>query len=186
MARQMDATKSAGSSRGLSLVELLLVLALVAIAASVVLPSWHDWVLRVRIKAAVNRLIAVINFTRSEAINRQRTVRLCGSGNQSSCDGHWSQGQLVLVGDKIIRHVSPLALGYRLIWRSSLRHNQALSFGASGFTRGQQGSFYFCPKAALQRLARRLIITRSGRWRLNRVKVYGVCSGSSAEQSAAT
>ena len=74
----------------------------------------------------------------------------------------------------IIRQYSLVSLDVRLIWRSSLSYNTALNFTAEGFTQGQQGTFYLC--SVTGSTARRLIVNRSGRLRLERAPVYAACS----------
>jgi type IV fimbrial biogenesis protein FimT len=56
--------------KGVSLVELLVVLALAAILAGVAMPAFHDVLRRQRLRTATNDLLAAIDLTRSQAIAR--------------------------------------------------------------------------------------------------------------------
>lgn len=62
--------------RGLTLVELAVVVAVVGIAASVAVPGLRDLVDSRRLIGTAARLAADVQFARSEAVSRNRTLRL--------------------------------------------------------------------------------------------------------------
>jgi type IV fimbrial biogenesis protein FimT len=61
---------------GVTLVELLVVLALAGTLLGVAAPSYHDMLRRQQLRAAVNDLVAAIDLTRSQALARGRPVML--------------------------------------------------------------------------------------------------------------
>ncbi|MET0321992.1 MAG: GspH/FimT family protein [Duganella sp.] len=61
---------------GVTLVELLVVLALAAILLGVAAPSYQELMRRQQLRAAVNDLVAAIDLTRSQALARGRPVML--------------------------------------------------------------------------------------------------------------
>ena len=174
----MDIKRNVYKITGLTLLEFLVALSLFIILASMAFPFWHDFIVENRLTVLVDRVSMAIHFARSTAITRGQVVTFCGSADGQHCDGQWSRGQMVRVlgANTPLRHYSRLPSNYRLLWRSSLKQNDYLNFTAQGFTEGQQGTFYFCPTGLDWQSSVRLVITRSGRLRLNHAKVYASCS----------
>ena len=87
------------SEKGLTLVEFLIVLALIALLAGVAVPGLGDLLARSRVKATAGRFMTHVNLARTQAIMRSQRVVLCPSSDGSNClpDGHWHRGWLVFV-----------------------------------------------------------------------------------------
>lgn len=84
---------------GFTLVELMIVLALVAILATIGVPSFTSFVINNRLTAQANELVSALNLARSEAIKRNRRVTVCRSNNGAGCGGTWNDGWIVFVDD---------------------------------------------------------------------------------------
>ncbi len=164
---------------GFTFIELIITLAIFLILATLSIPWWRHFIVEHRMDVFFNRVTNAIYVTRLTAISRGEMVSLCGSADLKSCDGNWQTGMITIISatKKVVRQYPGLALGYRLIWRSSLGLNISLNFTADGFTQGQQGTFYLCPPAG-QSMARRVIVNRTGRLRVERARVYAVCFSS--------
>ncbi|WP_104655331.1 GspH/FimT family pseudopilin [Ralstonia insidiosa] len=84
---------------GISLVELLVTLAIVAVLAIIATPSYVGLTQQVRLQAEVNSLVNDLQFARSEAIKRGLPVSLCPSSNGTSCNTvnptYWENGWIV-------------------------------------------------------------------------------------------
>lgn len=135
---------SKNRTKGFSLIELLLVMTLAGIVASLAIPSYRLMISKIRMTVACEQLKRAIAMTREAAINHQVTVILCGSRSGSSCDGHWYEGQLVSFKSplKSIAYLPALPPDISVQWRANLGHNQALEFGPRGLPAGQWGSFW--------------------------------------------
>lgn len=149
---------------GFSLLEMLLILALLGILCLMGIPSWRHLVQENQTGTQVRTFISALNFARSEAIKQSEKVIFCPSENQKTCGGSWQKGQIVLSNNTVLRIYPPLPANEKLLWKSSLGRVDRLEFVASGFTNGQKGSFIFCPTDA--RYAKRIIIEQSGRARV--------------------
>lgn len=97
--------------RGFTLVELLTVVALLALIASAALPSFRYWLLRDRVDQAARELLDSFAYARGQALRTGRKVTLCRVDSQYRCantavlcgqgaqarDDDWACGWLVTV-----------------------------------------------------------------------------------------
>ena len=87
---------------GLTLVELVVTLTVVAILASVATPSLRDMLTNNRLTAANNQLVSAVNYARAEAVKRVYNVVLCvrngdGSGCTANSGDSYESGWIVFV-----------------------------------------------------------------------------------------
>lgn len=66
---------------GFTILELMVVVAIVGILMAVAVPAMGNFIRNGRITAAANDVMAALHFTRSEAIKRRQPVTLCTSAN---------------------------------------------------------------------------------------------------------
>ena len=66
---------------GFTLLELMVVVAIVGVLMAVAVPAMGDFIRNGRITAAANDVMAALHFTRSEAIKRRFPVTLCTSAD---------------------------------------------------------------------------------------------------------
>lgn len=81
-----------------TLIELMVVVALVAIFALVGIPGYENMTTTNRMATEINGLMADIQFARSEAIKRGVNVSICTSNNKSTCNtpyNGWNAGWIV-------------------------------------------------------------------------------------------
>lgn len=92
--------------RGITLVELLVALAIIAIVAGFAIPSFLGLVASTRVSSTVNAFVADTHYARSEAMRRGKTVTLCRSadpaanppkcsGGDGAAAGGWREGWFV-------------------------------------------------------------------------------------------
>lgn len=70
---------------GFTLVELMVVIAIVAILASLAAPSWQAMIVRNNIRTAVNDLAGSLQFARSEAVRLNSAITVCASTDAITC-----------------------------------------------------------------------------------------------------
>jgi len=169
----MKKTFELGSSRrcnaGLTLAELLLVLAIGALIAAAAAPG-YTWLLEnSRLVTRVNDLVADLHLVRSEALKRGAAVSLCRSADGASCStsGTWTQEPGT--GETRIRHQQPRSDRIR-ITLSAFGSSGNLSYYPSGMTFDRNGTFTFCTPGGA---ARAVIFSRTGRVRVARKKPDG-------------
>ena len=72
-------------SRGFSLLELMITIAVMAILLAIALPSFRDVFHRNEVSSASNALLASVSYARSESITRGQLVSMCPSADGASC-----------------------------------------------------------------------------------------------------
>ncbi|BAV33248.1 pilus assembly protein [Sulfuricaulis limicola] len=84
-------------NRGLTMVELIIVLTVAGILAALAGPSMQKFVSSNRLTTQVNDLLADISLARSEAIKRNVNAGICASTSGTGCtvSGNWASGWLV-------------------------------------------------------------------------------------------
>lgn len=85
------------SNSGFTLSELIVTLAVVAIALSVAVPSFQTQILNNRSIALGEDFASAINLVRSEAVKRAGRVSLCASKDSETCTGNWTEGFIAFV-----------------------------------------------------------------------------------------
>jgi type IV fimbrial biogenesis protein FimT len=83
---------------GYSLLELMIVLALVSIVFSIAIPSMRTFTQNDRLTTNINVMVGHLAYARSEAVKRSQQVSVCVSNNQTSCTGgSWEEGWLIYI-----------------------------------------------------------------------------------------
>jgi type IV fimbrial biogenesis protein FimT len=108
----------ASAQRGVTLAELIVVVAISAVMMGVALPSLRELIRAYQLKAAVNDLFGAIDLARTQAIARGQRVQLVPAGAAAS---DWSDGWVVFVdgdgnrrpdaGEEVIMRHGPPAGG---------------------------------------------------------------------------
>jgi type IV fimbrial biogenesis protein FimT len=84
-------------NNGFTLVELIIVLTIAGVLATLAAPNIQKFIASNRLTAQVNSLLADISATRSVAIKRNTDAGICASTTGTSCtpSGNWASGWLV-------------------------------------------------------------------------------------------
>ena len=123
------------TQRGFTLIETLVVIAIVAILLGIAVPSYKYITNSYRMTGEVNGLLGDAQFARSEAIKEGNQVILCSSTNGTSCAGvtTWQLGWIVCVdlnndgncdaGDPVLRTQATFGQYRHLRVRQRHRHH---------------------------------------------------------------
>lgn len=169
------------NSAGITLLEMLVVLAITAITLTLAAPSFSTLVANVRLKTATELLLTHLNFARSEAIKRNARVVLCKSANGIQCAdvGGWEQGWMVFhdansnaqvdPGEAILLHQAALQGFVRFSGNTNIA--QYVSYtpdGGAHLVSGgfQSGTFTLCGYSDRPTEAREIAISKAGQARI--------------------
>jgi type IV fimbrial biogenesis protein FimT len=170
--------------RGVTLVELLVVLAVGAILVTISIPGYAFLVNANRLTAVTNDLVMALHMARSEAIKRGMRVTVCKTSNPMaalpSCDSAatWQQGWLIFSDDVTRGVIDP---GDSVLWIQDSAHSTVsitthnysshISYLPAGGSRGSNnlanGTIQICVAGS----RRDIIINITGRPRLE----DGIC-----------
>lgn len=163
------------TSKGLTLVELMVAMAVFAILAAVALPSLATLQNAIRADAKIREIDALAKLARSYAISYGVRVTLCPIEN-SCCSDNWASGFSLFTDtgttscldgtDRIIQTFPAIDPSDTLQFsRRSLR------FLPEGLASGSNGTFKFCAGSPSGDHGKSLIISNAGRIRLGQEKV---------------
>ncbi|WP_372982012.1 GspH/FimT family protein [Marinobacter sediminum] len=175
-------------SAGFTLIELIITIIILAIAASFAVPSFRETVLNNRLTAQTNETSSLISYARSEASKlRAGVVTVCGTTDNASCSGNaaWETGWIVFRdidgdrsletadGDQLLKVGGALSGGntLRIVDLSSDSGNW-VQFASNGFpipsaSGNASGTFVICDDRGAAR-ARAVSVNVSGQTRLAR------------------
>lgn len=172
-----------GASRGYSLVELAVVVAIVGVLSAIAVPSFARLLAETRVGDASSDLFSAVIQTRSEALKRRHRVILCPSEDGQDCADtvEWTRGWIMFEdgNDSGRREVDEplLRIGEMRQRQISISGDDSVgryvSYVATGRTQQlttgawQAGTLTVCSEG----IARKIIINRVGRPRM----AHGTC-----------
>jgi len=167
---------------GFTLLEALVVLALVAVLASMAAPAMGRLRQQQRMQAQAEALFSSLMLARSEALRQQQRVTVCARAPDDRCAsaGPWTQGWMVFVDtdanaqresqEQVLQKHEALPAGLTL--EGNNRVSRYVSYGLEGRSQTISGAFQagtltLCQVDATQ--AWQLVINALGRPRLEKV-----------------
>jgi type IV fimbrial biogenesis protein FimT len=174
-------------SAGFTLIELMVVIAIIAIGLGIAAPSVRNLTLNARMSAQANDLLADLALARTEAIKRNVRVAMCSSSTGLACTGGtplrpapWEVGRIVFVdtnqngsrddGEEILRTAPEAPIGNTVGVEGDTAAGEArtLHYRASGSMSpgGANVLFTLCDErtgAAAAGVGRRITINNTGR-----------------------
>jgi type IV fimbrial biogenesis protein FimT len=170
-------------NQGFTLVEMLVVAALLAVLGAMAAPVLDRAAASMRMTSAANDLVASLYLARSESIKRRSRVALCVSSDGELCaaSGSWNQGWIVFhdadndgrrgPAEAVLRRAAPMPVGWRFSGNQTVA--RYVSFEPGGGTRLVSGAFQagtltLCRESPYPADARKIIINATGRARVQR------------------
>lgn len=164
----------ASRSRGFTLIELMVTLAVAAILLTIGVPSFRDLMIKSRLSGQVQEFYGTLNFARSEAIKRGNYVSICKSSDGSQCGGNWSDGWIVFANndndspafrdniggtneEPLLRVFPALASNYTL--NANTNFTNYITYDRFGMA-NNIGTFVFCANSDKSK-ARAIVVTRT-------------------------
>lgn len=161
-------------SLGFTLIELMIVLAVLAVVIGLAVPSMGQFMLSGKLRAYSNEVVASVALARSEAIKRNQTVRVCvANGDGDDCAaGSWESGWIVITtADEVLHRQQPITDGFKIISAVDELVFQPSGLGAT------QATFKVCratPSVGSQE--REVSVSATGRTSVDKPAASGSCS----------
>lgn len=164
--------QSCGQHAGVTLLELLTIVMILSILATIAIPSFVDMVRRNRITSESNYLLSMLMLARSEAIKRNMRITLCKSNDGQSCSTlanvYWHHGIIVFVDANANRNLDAEEIVIRAesafssVDKISFTGGDALTYRANGVP--SSGGTFTISSGTLQK---KVIVSLAGRSRIN-------------------
>lgn len=162
--------------RAFTLIELIVALALAVTVLTLGVPSFRDLIRNNHFLTKVDELVAALQLTRSEAVERGVRVTLCKSADGTTCaaDGGYDQGWIVFVdpnnngaidaNEKMVRVFEGMSAGAGVTLTGNTPVARYVSYTADGVARFASGAFQAGTlTACMPPKARRIVISSVGR-----------------------
>ena len=175
-------------SPGFTLIELMLVVAVLAVIVALATPSLETLLHSNRLRIQSSQLMTALNLARSEAISRNSPVSLCPStlvlSGAPICSGIYADGWIVFSNrdrdrvvdagiDDVIRAYEGLPRGYSLTNKSgTLAASELISYLPDGSSRRNR-TLMFCASSDPSVPSWSVVLNNVGRPRL--VRGWGEC-----------
>lgn len=140
---------------GVTLLELLVTVALVAILAAFALPTYRTTVQNNQLVSCANKLVSALQVARSEAVSQRSTILVAADGNLTSIRvGSDPDGNNQVDDAHLMQELD--CEGDGLVTTEQNSNATFLAFGANGFRIDGQGqlSFLTCNELGKGRLVR--------------------------------
>jgi len=162
--------------RGFTLIETLITIAILISLTSIAIPSFADFLVRIRVNNEVSALHRLLLLTRNHAVNQERFVTLCPLRRSGECSSDWHEELSVFYDDNknkklddfsdeiLIKTKKSIKLGDKLQYAQG---RTALIYAPSGRLAvwGGNGTFRYCPKNHINK-SRGIVISGAGRFYL--------------------
>lgn len=143
---------SSGRQPGFTLLELMVTVAVIAIIASIAMPSFREMLLRSRLTSAANEITAAMQQARMEALRTNARVELCPSTNGTACAGsNWARFIMVSSRQGLLKDIRLNPSSITALGSSNVTSANKIWYLADGFVRTgptaapvQQGTIGIC------------------------------------------
>ena len=163
---------SPSTLRAFSLIELMVVISIVLIVATLATPSFGSLITKAQVESKANTIFDVFQLSRNMAISQGQYITLCPSVNGNQCSQKWQDGMMAFIDNNVDRELSPNdeVIHFLPSTTASTIHGnqQAFTYSPLGTLKGRMGSLITCPRSNTEATSIRLLISQMGRVRVKK------------------
>jgi type IV fimbrial biogenesis protein FimT len=167
-------------NQGVTLLEVVVVIAIMAMLAGLGAPAMNGWALDAGRTASVNAFVGTVQFARSEAARRHLPVTVCKSSDGLQCAGReagWDAGWLVFVPSNPERptrldDAAPRVLNHQPRFRGQISANREAFVFRADARRSTNGTVVFCDPRGPEHSSA-VVISHTGRPRSSAYSAAG-------------
>ena len=115
-------------SQGFTLIELMIVIILISVVATIAVPNFMGFIENNRVTSGTNSFVGTLNYARSQATREGRSVRV-----EAREDGDWQQGLAVMLGGDQLRVSEALAGNLQVSGEEVTFRGNGMATGAAQF-----------------------------------------------------
>ena len=161
------------SSKGFSLVELMVAITVAAIMITIAVPSLGNFIVKVRVDNEISQLNRLVLTARNSAVTTGQIVIVCPLANNGACTNNWSNEITAFIdldNDGVFTN-DPVTPDTLLKIKAATSGGDAITYGGAsimfrptGALAGavNAGTFLYCPRSD-KSLGRAIVLSLSGR-----------------------
>ncbi len=151
----------------------MLSIGITSILTTIALPSFNDFIVRLRVDNEISRLGRLLLTARNHSISSQANVIICPLAENGACSTNWHEQLSVFIDNNgneqfdannnelLISQKSPIAAGDILIYA---QNRTKITYQSTGHLFGlSNGTLRYCPKGH-QDKSRAIVVASSGRF----------------------
>lgn len=156
---------------GVTLIELMVTVSIVAIILTAVSPSIQSILIKNRIVSEINEISSIVQYARHQAIDEQTLVTVCPSADYVNCSTNWNNAKMVFIdsnADGIVNGTEVLIVAIEAASDTSVitSSESTIIFEETGQA-SQASEILLCDKSKTAEYARSLSITPQGRVKMS-------------------
>lgn len=160
-------------ARGFTLIEMMVVLALVAIILGLGIPSFRNLMEKIAVESEATMIAEGLRTARLTAIEEKENIVVCASANGTSCNNAWDNGFIVYRDSDdsgTLNGTEEVLFSHQfkdsVLVKTGSGQNQNFYFNNNGWTPGSAESLLVCAEAGTNRNGYIVIVNRAGRLRV--------------------
>lgn len=166
--RRDASARGLGKARGFSLLEIVVVLAILAIGAALAMPMFRDVIRNTAVSNSTNDLVTALSSARAESIRRGLQVAVVSAGGNADWSGGWSviadsdRSGTFTGADEVVSTFPPLAAQYRVYAKNAAGDDSIAVFNMNGGLATAGFDFNVCFPSNDSNKSRRVRVRTSG------------------------